>query len=99
MSGFYPSESSRLEEFITSKVNPGILSYNEAVMSGKGLYVQALIKVLGKPTGYAKLSPVYFSGIKEHAEHAWKNAKYIPSYITRMSEHRRKSPIHYRVSF
>ena len=99
MSGFYPSESSRLEEFITSKVNPDILSRNEAVMSGKDLYVQALTKELGKPVGYAKLYPVYFSGIKEHAEHVWKNEKYIPSYITRISGHRRKSPIHYKVSF
>lgn len=99
MSGFYPSESSRLEECIASKVNLGILSRNEAVMSGKDLYVQALTKELGKPVGYAKLLPVYFSGIKKHANHVWKNEKYIPSYITRISGHRRKSPIYYKVSF
>ncbi|MBQ3402579.1 MAG: hypothetical protein IJG65_04265 [Synergistaceae bacterium] len=99
MSGFYPPEASRLAEFVASTVNPQIATFNEAVILGRSSYVQAMTKALGKPAGYARLFPTYFSGIKEHAAHVWRNEEYIPGYISRIPERRRKSPIHYRVSF
>ena len=99
MSGFYPAEASKLEEFIVSILNPLIAMFNDAVVSERVLYVEKLTKELGKPTGYAKLYPTYFAGIKEHAAHVWKDEKHIPGYISRIPEKRRKSPIHYNVSF